>query len=208
MSQQETPESDGKSRPDTLEGLLNRIREIDGDGHRVTVREMLDAAGTRSFGPVAVVAGLIVLAPVIGDLPGVPTLMGVLVVLTGGQQPFRRDYIWLPGWLSRRQVSRHRLHKALAWMMKPARFVDRHTAPRLTWVMTRGGNLLLALACLVVALALPVMEFVPFSGNGGGLALLAFGLAMIARDGILAVLALLITGGTLGFIGWQLASHL
>lgn len=50
----------------------------------------------------------------------------------------------------------------------------------------------------MVALALPLMEFVPFSANGGGLALMAFGLAMIARDGVVAVLALVLSSGTLG----------
>lgn len=207
MSQSKDSGSADGHRLDSLEGLLDRIRDTDGDGRRVTVREILDAAGTRSFGPVAVVAGLVVLAPLIGDLPGVPTLMGMLVILTVGQRLFRRDYIWLPGWLSQRRVPRDKLHKGLAWMRKPARFLDRFTGPRLTWLMTGGGNLLLALACLVVALALPLMEFVPFSANGGGLALMAFGLAMIARDGVVAVLALVLSSGTLGFIGWQLASN-
>ncbi|MFC4257917.1 exopolysaccharide biosynthesis protein [Marinobacter lacisalsi] len=207
MSRSTPSETADRQNHDSLEGLLERIRKTDGDGRQVTVREILDAAGTRSFGPVAVLAGLVVLAPLVGDLPGVPTLMGMLVILTVGQRLFRRNYIWLPGWLSQRQVPRDKLHKGLALLRKPARFLDRFTAPRLTWLMTGGGNLLLALACLVVALALPLMEFVPFSANGGGLALMTFGLAMIARDGVVAVLALVFSGGTLGFIGWQLASN-
>lgn len=197
-------ESDEPAKNDDLVALLERIRATDGDGRSVSVREILVAAGTRSFGPVAVVAGLVVLAPVIGDIPGVPTLMGLLVLLTVGQQIFGRDHIWLPNWLSGRKVPRDKLHTGLHWMHKPARFLDSFTRPRLTVLMDGGGNLLLALACLVVALALPLMEFVPFSANGGGLALMAFGLAMIARDGVAAIVALLLTGGTLAFIASQL----
>lgn len=77
----------------------------------------------------AVVAGLVVLAPLIGDLPGVPTLMGMLVILTVGQRLFRRDYIWLPAWLSQRRVPRDKLHKGLAWMRKPARFLTASPGP-------------------------------------------------------------------------------
>lgn len=199
---------DSEDDADDLVSLLERIRATDGDGHDVSVGEILEAAGTRTFGPVAVVAGLVVLAPLIGDLPGVPTLMGMLVVLTVGQRLFRQKHIWLPSWLSERRVPRDKLRKGLRWMLRPARFLDRFTGPRLSWLMTGGGDLLLALACLVVALALPLMEVVPLSANGGGLALMAFGLAMIARDGVVAILALLLTGGTLGFVGWQLAGGL
>lgn len=193
-----------ESDADDLVSLLERIRATDGDGQDVGVGEILEAAGTRTFGPVAVVAGLVVLAPLIGDLPGVPTLMGMLVVLTVGQRLFGIEHIWLPGLLSNRRVPRDKLRKGLDWMRRPARFLDRFTGPRMGWLMSGGGNLLLALACLLVALALPLMEFVPLSANGGGLALMTFGLAMIARDGLVATLALLLTGGTLGFVVWQL----
>ncbi|MEC7815327.1 MAG: exopolysaccharide biosynthesis protein, partial [Pseudomonadota bacterium] len=48
------------------------------------------------------------------------------------------------------------------------------------------------------------MEFIPFSANGAGLALMAFGLAIVARDGLLALLALAFTGGT----GWFVLTNL
>lgn len=195
-----TEELKAQDKHDDLVALLERIRATEGDGKDVTVGEILTAAGTRSFGPVVVVAGLVVLAPLIGDIPGVPTLMGLLIVLTVGQRLFHRRHIWLPRWLSERKVPRDKLHTGLRWMHKPARFLDRFTKPRLTVLMNGGGNLLLALSCLVVALALPLMEVVPFSANGGGLALMAFGLAMIARDGLVAIFALALAGGTFGFI--------
>lgn len=200
----ETPDNPEQTKNDDLVAMLDRLRATDGDGTDVSVRDILSAAGTRTFGPVIVLAGLVVLAPLIGDIPGVPTLMGMLVLLTVGQRLFHQRHIWLPRWLSERKVPRDKLHTGLRWLQKPARFLDRFTRPRLTFLMDGGGNLLLALACLVVALALPLMEVVPLSANGGGLALMAFGLAIIARDGVVAIFALLLTGATLGFIAWQL----
>jgi hypothetical protein len=44
------------------------------------------------------------------------------------------------------------------------------------------------------------MDFVPFSATGGGAALTAFGLAVIAHDGVLAALAFAITATVLGVV--------
>ena len=200
----EQPDPAPPEKHDDLVSVLARIRAADGDGTSVSIRDILTAAGTRSFGPVVLVAGMVVLMPLIGDIPGVPTLMGMLVLLTAGQLLFRRQHIWLPRWLSNRTVPRDKLRTGLHWMYRPARFVDRYTGPRLTWLLDRGGNLTLALACVLVALTLPLMEVVPFSANGGGLALVMFGLAMIARDGVLAAIALCLTAGTLAVVATSL----
>jgi len=50
------------------------------------------------------VAGLVMLAPIIGDIPGVPVMMGVLVVLMAGQLLFRREHLCLPRCLLKRSV--------------------------------------------------------------------------------------------------------
>jgi hypothetical protein len=53
-----------------------------------------------------------------------------------------------------------------------------------------------AFICLLVALAMPPMEFIPFSANGAGLALTLFGLGLVARDGLMLALGFLLTGVT------------
>ena len=40
------------------------------------------------------------------------------------------------------------------------------------------------------------MEVVPFSANGAGIVLTIFGLSLIARDGLLALIAFVLTGIT------------
>ena len=40
------------------------------------------------------------------------------------------------------------------------------------------------------------MEVIPFSASGAGAALTAFGLGLIAREGLMALLALIFTGAT------------
>ena len=48
----------------------------------------------------------------------------------------------------------------------------------------------IGIACVIIALILPLLEFIPFSANLAGIALTMFGLALIARDGYLALFAL------------------
>ncbi len=186
--------------PDNLQELIARIRDDTREMDEVSVGDLLSAAGERSFGPVVLVAGLITLAPLIGDIPGVPTLLGLLVLLTLGQLLFQRESIWIPTRLSERRISRDKLFKGLDWMDRPARKLDDWTRRRLTFLVRGPGQLAMAAVCMLVSLAMPLMEFIPFSANGAGLALMAFGLAIVARDGLLALLALAFTGGTAWFV--------
>lgn len=186
--------------PTTMKQLLDRIRASGEGVEQVSVAEILEAVGERSFGPVVLLAGLITLAPLIGDIPGVPTLLGLVVVLTLGQLLFQRHSIWLPSWISGRQVPRGKLVRGVDWLQKPARFLDRVTKPRLTFLVNGPGLYAMALICMAVALAMPAMEVVPFSANGGGAALMAFGLAIVARDGLVALLATTVTGLTFWLI--------
>jgi hypothetical protein len=62
----------------------------------------------------------------------------------------------------------------------------------------------IATVSLLISLAMPVMEVIPFSASGAGAALTAFGLALITRDGLMALLALIFTVATGGLILYHL----
>lgn len=188
----------------SLQDLLQRLREIDGDQKSVRLEEILDRIGKRSFGTILLLAGLITLAPLIGDIPGVPTLMALLVLLTAGQLLAGRPSFWLPAFLLEHSLSNDRLNRALDRLEKPFRFIDGLFRPRLERLTRGAGAVVIALACLSIALIMPLLEFIPFSANLAGAALTAFGLAMIARDGYLALFALTATVGTF----WVLIANL
>jgi len=187
-----------------LEQLLDRICEAPDEHDRVTLGAILDTAGRRSFGPLLLVAGLVTLAPIVGDIPGVPTIMAVLVFLTAVQLLFRREYFWLPGWLLDRSVSRDKLRKTVNWLRRPARFIDRFIRPRLTTFMQRLGSYVVAIACIVISIAMPPMEVIPFSANIAGAALTAFGLSLIAQDGLVALIAVAFTALMFGILAYNL----
>lgn len=188
----------------TLSELIDRMVDIAEQQERVSVDELLDSIGARSLGPLLLVAGLITLAPIIGDIPGVPTLIAAMVILMAGQLLFQRDHLWMPQWVLNRSISISKMHKMLGWSRRPARFVDRYTQARLTQIVEGKGQNIVAIVCIAIALAMPLMEFVPFSANFAGLALAAFGLSLISRDGALALVAMAVVGALLGVVIYQL----
>ena len=109
----------------SLEQLLDRISKAAREKGPVSVNDILNVLGRRSFGPVLLAAGLVTLAPLIGDIPGVPTIIGAVVFLIAMQLLLDRKHFWLPYWLLRRSVERDRLCKAIEWMRFLARFIDR-----------------------------------------------------------------------------------
>lgn len=183
-----------------LRQLLGRIGNAARDSDRVSLRAITEELGSRSFGPLLLLAGLVILTPIVGDIPGVPTLMAMIVLLVAGQLLIGRRHLWLPRWLLDRAVARGKVDKALLWVRRPAQLIDRILRPRLTVFVAGPGVYAIALVCVVIAAATPPMEFVPFTANGAGIALTAFGLALIAKDGLVALVAFLFTAATLGAV--------
>ena len=204
MSTERDSQSDSEpvNEPDGLVALLQLLARTGQEHASVRLGTVLDTVGRRSFGPMLLLAGLIVLAPLVGDIPGVPTVIGVFVFLLALQLLLGRDHFWLPAWLLARQIPRASLHGAIVWMMPAARFIDRFLRPRLTWLVNGGARFGVALLAMLVALLMPLMEFIPFSANAAGLTLSVFGLALIARDGLLALIAFLLSGLTVAVIVW------
>jgi hypothetical protein len=137
---------------------------------------------------VVLLVGLILVTPLSG-VPGIPTLMGLLTLLTLGQILVGRKHFWLPHWLVQRQVPRRKLVQGLKIMRPPARSIDRLIRPRLTLLVRGPGLYAMALVCMVISVVMPATELVPFSASIAGLALMTFGLAMISKDGLLALIA-------------------
>ncbi|MCO5787169.1 exopolysaccharide biosynthesis protein [Pseudomonas sp. G11-1] len=190
-----------KQQPSSLEQLLDRMDEAGEGEEAVSLDKLMETIGKRSFGPILLLIGLILISPLSG-IPTLPSTMGVAVFLIAVQMLVLRKHIWLPGWILRRKIGQQKLAKASQWLRRPARFVDRLVKHRLNILVDGPGSWPIALVCLVLAVTLPLLEPVPFAASSAGLALTCFGLAMTAHDGVLALLAYSITLG----VGWLIAN--
>ena len=78
--------------PSNLEHLLNKLEHAPDAGHKqVTLGDIVEAVGARSFDPLLLVAGLVAASP-LSAIPGMPTTLGVLVALITIQFLLRRKH--------------------------------------------------------------------------------------------------------------------
>ncbi len=182
-----------------LEQLFKHIASLADQKGAVSLGIVVESVGHRSFGPLLLVIGLTLASPLSG-IPGMASVSAAFILLIAVQLLIGRDYFWLPRWLLDRSLSRDQILTALRWVTPPARFVDRLTRPRLTLLVRRAGAYLTAALCVCIALVMPVFELVPFSASAIGLALAALGLALVAQDGLLALIAFAVIGATFGFV--------
>lgn len=190
------PRGEGVMSTGTNQTLVDVVEEIthagDGDGP-ITVEEIVETVGSRSFGALLLVPGLIVLSPISG-IPGVPSLGGIAIFLIAGQMLLGRKSLWLPGFLLRRSVSQERMGRAERFLLPPARFVDRITGERWTFLTSGIMAYVIAAACVLIAVVMPPLEAILFANVLTAAAVSAFGLALVANDGLLALIAFGFTG--------------
>lgn len=179
--------------PQNLNEMLDLMQETAEDRQHVAFGDVVEAVGARSFGPLLLLCGLIIVAPVVGDIPGVPTIMGFVVFLISSQQLLGREQFWFPAWLRRRSVRATTIEKLTGKSRTSARLVDRFVCRRMDCLVSGPAIAVIAGVSLMVALATPLMELVPLSANGAGAILTAFGLALVARDGVLAIAGFALT---------------
>ena len=182
-----------------LEQLLERIGDLAQHNEEVSIGMVVDSIGGRSFGPLLMLIGITLFSPLSG-VPGMSFFMATFVLLIAGQMLLGRKHFWLPHYIFDRSVEHGKLEKALGWLAKPARAIDRVLKPRLTFLVHNGGAYGVAAVCVVIGLCMPFMELVPFSASAAGLALLALGLALVVHDGLLVLLALALFAATFALV--------
>lgn len=171
----------------SLGALLDRLTELAGNRNRIEARELVDIAGRRSFGVLIMVPAIISFTP-IGVVPGVPTTLAAFVAVVASQVLIGRRKIWLPGFLARRTVSRRTVERAVFIMRPAARVIDWVVHPRLAFLTGEIFLRFAALVCLMVAAIVPPLDFIPFGDVVPWVAISLFGLALVAHDGLLAML--------------------
>jgi len=176
------------SGPHNLEEVLIRLCTAGGEQGEVSLGELLDSVGRRSFGPLLLVCGIIVFWPI--TIPGLPSIMAVLVLLIAVQLLLRRNYFWLPHWLLRRKMKEQKLRKVVRFLLPAARVADRVVHQRLPRFTGAVCARVVAVVCMCLALIIPPLELLPFSSSTVGAALTLFGLALIAQDGLMVLLGL------------------
>ena len=172
------------STDDPLENVLDRaIKETDGD--KVSFGDLLDMFGHRSFGPVVALLGLIAVIPPVGGIPGLPAAIGLIILLFSAQIVFGASHIWVPDFIENLSIEKEKLRKAEDRWSKWLKRIDRLISERMDFLTGGWAVYIAAILISVLAILMIPLELEPFAAAAPGVAIMVFGLAFVARDGVL-----------------------
>ena len=167
--------------------LADSIRDTDGE--TVSVGNILKLYEDRTFGPIFALLGLLVVVPPIGAIPVLPAIIGAVILLFSLQKLFGRTHVWAPGFLRERSISKSSLKAAEKKAGPVLARLDSLMTDRLQWAASGASRYVATVLVSVLAAVLIPLELVPFAVALPGAAIALIGVALIARDGLLMLLA-------------------
>jgi hypothetical protein len=184
----------------TLSEMMGQIA-ADSDP-TVTLGEIIHRLGHRAFGAMFFVFAAPNWLPL---PPGTSTFLGFPLVLMTPQMIFGVRGPWLPNFIDERPLKRRQLADAFQKLIPWLQRVEKVSRPRLTFLFGPVGDRVIALVCFLLSLILILP--IPLGNMAPAAAIAVFGLAVIQRDGILALAAYAISALSFGllFIGGKAA---
>lgn len=183
----------------TLSAVLDEIAsKVDADESpaTLTLGEVLDAFGRRSYGPLLLVIGLFAISPAT-IVPGMTWFAAALTLLVAGQMALGMRRIWLPRRALKMELPRESVHSGIAKSRGAAKRIDGLLRPRLTFLSQPPFVNLVALLCIGSALLTFPLGLIPFAPLAPGVAVVFFGLGITARDGLWLLLGASLVAGAL-----------
>mgnify|MGYP001793210459 CR=1 FL=1 len=165
----------------------------------LTIQQLLDRVGPRSFGAVLLVPALILVSP-LSIIPFMPTIGGLVILTIATQAFFGRRHLWLPRFLANRRLTTDQLTRVVTYLRRPAKWLDTHSRDRLRFLTAPPLDRMSLLAVMTVASTWPFLEIVPMftTISAAGVALVGFG--VMVRDGYVLLAGYTIIAATLLFV--------
>ncbi|MCO5147584.1 MAG: exopolysaccharide biosynthesis protein [Aquamicrobium sp.] len=192
---------DKDCEPESVQDVLECVENAGNGVRRASVADIVDRIGDGAFPPLMLVPALAIISP-LSAVFGVATICGLIIATIAPQMALGRESLWLPGFIMRLSISSRNIDRTVRWFGTPAQLIDRLTGKRLTLLVEPPLTRLWAALCLALALVIPFFELVPMSATIIASAIALFTLAMLARDGLLALAGL----GVLAGASWLLWS--
>jgi hypothetical protein len=183
----------------TLCHVLDEITaKVEGDTTpgSLTLGEVLDAFGRRSYGPLLLVIGLFAISPAT-IVPGLTWLAATLTLIVAGQMALGLKRVWLPRGALQAELPRDAVLGGIEKSRGFAKRIDGLLRPRLTFLSGPPFVNIVALLCIVAALITFPLGLIPFAPLAPGIAVVFFGLGMVARDGLWLLLGTAFLSGAI-----------
>ncbi|PZO56202.1 MAG: polysaccharide synthesis protein exod [Alphaproteobacteria bacterium] len=183
--------------PDNLSEVLDDIEQTadaQPEAQPLTLGDLLDSVGRRSYGPLLLLIGLFAISPATA-LPLMTWATAVLTLVVAGQMAVGLPNIWLPKAARNIRIGRRTVHDSIEKGRPAARWIDHLLRKRLEFLSKPPFVNIVALCVIAAALITFPLGLVPLLPLIPGIAIVAFGLGMTARDGVWLLLGTLIVGG-------------
>jgi hypothetical protein len=170
------PGSDARPHPK----LSNVLRELDGDGKEQTsLNDLVASLGNRSFVPLLIIFSL---PNLFFFVPGASVITGPPLIFVAVQLVLGRPSVWLPKVLGERSIEKQAFGRIVARALPWIERVERLARPRYWRVSRRAAELIVGIACLVMAIFmfLPI----PFANTLPALSVIMLALSLGERDGL------------------------
>ena len=196
MAQREPAErpqpGNGQTLGEQIAGMIERLPP-----DHVTLGELLDLFGDEGLLLLTILLTLVFLIPV--SIPGVSTVFGAAILLVGISRLLGRQ-LWMPAKVRDRRLPSDRLRPGLAGGLRWVQRLEKLSRPHRLRMLVDGrvqgivNNLAFILAALLLMLP---FGLVPFSNTLPALALLAYAIGFIQRDGVAVLLGHVANVGTI-----------
>ena len=186
-------ESDGTVRVRPLSEVLRDIS--DDPEEEVTLGEVVHHFGGRAFGALLFVLAIPNLLPL---PPGSTTVLGAPIAILAPQLAFGVHRPWLPRFLDHKPIKRVWLRRSYDKVAPGLKRIEKVSSPRLLWLFSPLATRAMGLAC--TALAFVLILPIPLGNILPSITIGLFGLSLVQRDGVLAMLAYVLTAISAGLL--------
>ncbi|MGE3713095.1 MAG: exopolysaccharide biosynthesis protein [Alphaproteobacteria bacterium] len=177
--------------------VIDEIIEVCNTHAGISIGEFVDILGSRGFCLVILIFSLPNSLPVPG-IPGFSTVTGIPIMLIALQMMLGREILWLPEFAAKKTFSSMGVARMLAKAQPWVRKLEKLLHPRMVWMRNLPVRCLLGavflLLSFMIALPVPGGNFLP------GLSMSLIALAVLQRDGLFLLLALLFALGSSWFM--------
>lgn len=173
-----------------IDDLENRIDE------RISVGELREALGDRSFATLLVFFSLINMLPL---PPGSTLITGIPLILLSVQMALGRRAVWLPRFVVARSLSADQFRRLSERLVPMVRWIEQYVRPRYWPFAREHADRVIGLFALVMSIA--VFLPIPFGNWFPALTCALVGLAHSERDGLLFAISIVSGVFSLAFTG-------
>lgn len=152
---------------------------------RVSIGDLTSRLGDRAFGGLLIILAIPNLAPL---PPGSSSILAAPLIFAALQFAIGRESVWLPKAVRERSISRETLAHFVSFSAPLLKRAERLIRPRYSiFINDRVIGAICLLLAVILFLPIPLGNLPP------ALALCAFGLSLLHRDGLAALIGVIIT---------------